>query len=373
MRTLLLLNSVDTGVRLENTLTLEAPADHEGRTADQILALQYEMRRRIAELPGVSEVGVGLNVPLRSAGVMLELKAEGRPLEPGVPVPIAEYRTATPDYFDAAGMRILTGRNFADTDNGRSGPVAILNEALAERLFGEDDPIGRRVTWTGEVLSAIGMTEVWRTVVGVVSNTRDNGPVAGPPPAMFLPLAQNDLGYFPGAFVIRAAGAPTLAPRVQRIIQELAPEQPILRIATLEEIREETVAAERLNTLLVAALGGLALLIAALGLAGVLSFFIRQRTAEIGIRMSLGADPARVIAMVLRDGALLLALGTAFGLAGSFGIARFLEGLLYGVAPGDPLPTLLAVAVMGVVGLGAAAVPAVRAARIDPLVAIRQE
>jgi putative ABC transport system permease protein len=372
MRTLLLLNSVDSGVRLENTLTLEVPADHEGQSAAQIVSLQEEMRRRIAELPGVTDVGVGINVPLRSAGIMLEIKAEGRPPEPGVPVPMAEYRTATPDYFDAAGMRIIAGRGFAETDTERSGPVAILNEALAARLFGNEDPIGRRVSWTGEVLSAIGMTESWKTVIGVISNTRDNGPVATPPLALFQPLKQNDLGYFPGAFVIRATGAPSLAPRVQQIIQELAPEQPILRVATLSQIREESVAAERLNTFLVATLGALALVIAALGLAGVLSFFIRQRTAEIGIRMSLGADPARVLGMVLRDGALLLAVGTALGLAGSLIAARLLEGLLFGVAPSDPATLAGVSAVMVAVGLLACAVPAVQAARVDPLVAIRK-
>ncbi len=371
-RTLLLLNSIDPGVTLENTLTLEAPADHEGQSAAQILGLQEEIRRRIADLPGVSDVGVGLNVPLRSAGVQLEVKAEGRPQEPGVPIPMAEYRTATPDYFDAAGMRILAGRNFADTDNDGSEPVAILNQALAKRLFGDDDPLGRRVTWTGQVLSAIGMTERWRTVIGITGDTRDAGPAAPPPPAMFLPLAQNDLGYFPGAYVIRAAAAPTLAPRVQQIIQELSPSSPVLRVATLDQIRAETIAAERLNTLLVATLGALALVIAAVGLAGVLSFFIGQRTAEIGIRMSLGAEPARVLGMVLGDGAVLLGIGTAFGLLGSLLVARLLEGLLYGVAPRDPATLAMVTVVMAAVGIIACAVPALQAARVDPLVAIRK-
>ena len=371
-RTLLLLNAVDTGVRLENTLTLEVPANQEGQSAEQIVALQDEMRRRIADLPGVSEVGIGLNVPLRSAGILLEVKAEGRPQEPGVPIPMAEYRTATPAYFDAAGMHILSGRPFADTDGPSSEPVAILNQAMAERLFGSDDPLGRRVAWTGEVLQAIGMTDRWRTVVGVVSNTRDNGPDAAPPPAIFQPLAQNDLGWFPGAFVIRASGAPTLAPRVQGIVQELAPEQPVLRVATLEQIRDESVATERLNTLLVGALGALALVIAAVGLAGVLSFFISQRTAEIGIRMSLGARPGNVLAMVMADGAVLLGLGTTFGLLGSVVVARLLEGLLYGVPPRDPATLAMVTIVMAAVGLGACAVPAMQAARVDPLIAIRK-
>jgi ABC-type antimicrobial peptide transport system permease subunit len=173
--------------------------------------------------------------------------------------------------------------------------------------------------------------------------------------------------------VIRATAAPALAPRILQIIQELAPDVPVLRIATLEQIREENVASERLNTLLVGMLGALALAIAAIGLAGVLSFFISQRTAEIGIRMSLGAAPSRVLGMVLFDGAMLLAVGTVLGIAGSFAATRLLEGLLFGVAPRDPLTLALVIAVMAAVGLAACSVPALRAARVDPLIAIRKE
>ena len=373
-RTLLRLNAVDTGVRVENTLTLEAPINQEGQSAAQILSLQEEMSRRIAALPGVSAVGVGLSVPLRPNQILLEIKAEGRPQEPGVPIPMAEYRTATPEYFDAAGMKLLTGRGFAATDRIGSGPVAILNQALAERLFGKDDPVGRRVAWTGQVLSAIGMKEeAWRTVIGVVNNTRDNGPHAPPPLVMFQPLAQYDIAYFPGAFVIRAAGASALAPRVQKIINQLAPESPILHVATLEQIRAENVAAERLNTFLVVMLGALALVIAALGLAGVLSFFISQRTAEIGIRMSLGAAPTRILTMVLGDGAVMLGLGIALGVLGALGVVRLLEGLLFGVPARDPVTLVSVMLVMIAVGLGACLVPALRAARVNPLIAMRKE
>jgi len=372
-QTLLTLNGVDPGVDVEDTLTLEAPIEYGSMPASEIISRHEEMRRRIASLPGVREVGVGLSVPLRSAQVMLEIKAEGRPVEPGQPIPMAEYRTATPEFFKAAGMRIVAGRNFAATDRTDAAPVAILNQALAERLFGKDDPLGRRVAWTGEVLSAIGMTGEWRTVVGVVSNTLDHGPDRPAPPAMFQPQTQNDLGYFPGAFVIRASAAPTLAPRVQQIINEVAPESPVLRIATLEQIRQETIASERLNTFLVGVLGLLALVIAAVGLAGVLSFFVSQRTTEIGIRMSVGADPRRVLGMVLGDGAVLVGLGTALGVAASLAVARLLEGMLYGVAPSDPVTLATVVLVMAAIGLGAAAVPAMRAARIDPLTAIRKE
>jgi ABC-type antimicrobial peptide transport system permease subunit len=223
------------------------------------------------------------------------------------------------------------------------------------------------------VLSAIGMQEEWKAVVGVVNNTLDDGPDAPPPLLMFEPMAQNAMGFFPGAFVVRATAAPALAPRILQIIQELAPEVPVLRMATLERIREENIASERLNTLLVGMLGMLALAIAAIGLAGVLSFFISERTAEIGIRMSLGAAPGRVLRMVLADGAVLLGIGTALGLAGSLAVATLLEGLLYGVAPRDPLTFVAVISVMGLVGLAACSLPALRAARVDPLIAIRKE
>jgi predicted permease len=373
-RTLIRLNAVDLGVQLENTLTFEAPVNPDfSMPTAEALALQEEMERRIAALPGVRNVGVGLSVPLRVNPIGLEVRAEGAPPRPGEPVPIANFRTATPTFFEAAGMRILRGRNFQSTDHMDARKVVILNQSLAERLFGDADPIGKRVTWTGEVLSAIGMQEEWKAVVGIVNNTLDDGPDAPPPLLMFEPMAQNAMGFFPGAFVIRATAAAGLAPRILQIIQELAPEVPVLRIATLEQIREENVASERLNTLLVGLLGALALAIATIGLAGVLSFFISQRTAEIGIRMSLGAPPARVLRMVMLDGATLLGLGTVIGIAGSFAATRLLEGLLFGVAPRDPLTLALVIAVMTAVGLAACSVPALRAARVDPLIAIRKE
>jgi ABC-type antimicrobial peptide transport system permease subunit len=213
----------------------------------------------------------------------------------------------------------------------------------------------------------------WRTIVGVVNDTRDNGPNAPAPPVLYLPLAQNDIPYFPGAFVIHGDAAPRLGLQVREILNRLAPNSPVLRVTTLEQIRADNIAAERLNTILVAALGLLGLLIAAVGLAGVLSFLINQRTAEIGIRMSLGAAPARILGIVLSDGAIMLALGTAIGLAGSLLVVRLLQGLLFGVAPRDPATLLGVTLVMAAVGLGACALPALRAARVNPLIAMRKE
>ena len=373
-RTLMQLNAVDLGVELENTLTFEAPINPDfSMPVAQALALQDEMQRRIGALPGVKNVGVGVSVPLRSNPIPLEVRRDGVAPRPGEPMPLANFRTATTTFFESAGMKVLKGRNFQSTDNATGRKVVILNEALAKRLFGDEDPIDKRVTWTGQVLSAIGMKEEWKTVVGVVNSTLDDGPDAQPPLQMFEPMAQNGMGFFPGAFVVRATAAPSLAPRILQIIQELAPEVPVLKMATLQQIRDENVASERLNTLLVGMLGTLALAIAAIGLAGVLSFFISERTAEIGIRMTLGAAPGQVLRMVLADGAVLLGIGTIVGLAGSIAVAKLLKGLLYGIAPSDPLTLVAVISLMSLVGIAACAVPALRAARVDPLVAIRKD
>jgi predicted permease len=343
------------------------------RTPAQTLALQEAMRSRLAALPGVREVGVGWNVPLRASGVLLELKAEGRDEQPGVPRPVAEYRTATPEYFRAAGIPLISGREFAATDRSDGQKVVVLNRTLAEQLFPGKDPIGRRVAWTGDVLRFISLSGEWRTIVGVVGDTRDAGPDAPPPAAVYQPMEQNDRAFYPGGFVIRAPAAGTLGPQAARVVRDLVPDQPVERIATLAEIREETVAPQRLNALLVGAFGAVALAIAAVGIGGVLAFFITQRTAEIGIRMSLGADPGRVIRMVLADGGVMLGLGIALGLAGSIVVARLLQGLLFGVPPRDPVTFLAVALLMALVGLAACAMPALRAARVDPLVAMRAE
>ena len=243
----------------------------------------------------------------------------------------------------------------------------------ARPRLGDEDPLGRQVGWAGDVLRFIGMSGRWQTVVGVVNDTRDKGPGEAPAPAMYQPLTQNELAYFPGAFVIRGNGAGTLAPQAERLVREMAPDHPIERVATLGQIREETVASQRLNAWLVGGFGVLALLIATIGIGGVLAFFVAQRTTEIGIRMSLGAERGRVVRMVLADGGSLLVMGLGLGLAGSLGAARLLEGLLYGVAPYDPVTYASVSFVMVAVGLGGCALPALKAAGVDPLVAMREE
>jgi predicted permease len=372
VRTLRNLQSVETGVNPVNVLTLEAPIEGDAIPSTEKLAMYERMRDRIAALPATEIVSVGGTVPLRNTIFQLEVKAEGRALASGEATPRGTYKTADPNYFRAAGIPLLKGRAFTTTDRRDAPRVVILNKSFAERLFGDRDPIGRRVAWTGEVLKFIPVSGDWRTVVGVVGDTRDDGLDGSPTPTMFQPFAQEEV--FSGALVIRTKSDPALLqPSVLRTIRELYPRQLIENVATLEQVRDATVAPRRLNALFIASFGGLAMVIAMVGIAGVLAFSVSSRTSEIGIRMSLGADAWRVHRMVLGEGGVLLITGLVMGSIVALVAARLLRGLLFGVAPNDPA-TLAGVAlIIAAIGVAACWLPAARAARVDPAEALRAE
>lgn len=371
-RTMLQLSEVDTGLKPQEVLTMELPMGFGERTDADARALYERMRLEVGALPGVREVGVGSTMPLRNAQFQLDIKAEGREIAPGEAMPRAEFRTAGPEYFRAAGIPLLKGREFAATDNANSAKVVILNKTLAEKLFPNVDPIGRRVAWTGDVLRFIGVSGEWRTVVGVVGDTKDAGLDLDPPPVVFQPFAQEMV--FAGGLVIRASADPrSLIPAATRLIRGIAPKVPIENVLTISQIRDESVAPRRLNAVLVSSFGILAVIIAAVGIGGVLAFSVSARTNEIGIRMSLGADSSRVQRMILSEGGVLLAFGLVLGVSGALFAARLMQSLLFGIAPNDPVTLLVVAAAMGVVGLMACWLPALRAASIDPAVALRRQ
>jgi len=371
-RTLQQLSEVDTGLKGENVLTMEVPRDFTGGDNSKAISEYVRMRAELAALPGVSEVGLGSTMPLRASGIMLEVKAEGRAVNPGEPVPQAEYRTASPEYFKAAGIPIQQGQAFTANDLATTNPVVILNKTLADKLFPGIDPIGRRMAWTGDVLKFIGISDAWRTVVGVVGNTKDGGLDAPAIPAVFLPFAQGD---FPsGGFIIRTTNnAAAMGPAATRVVRGIDPKQPVEKVLTIDQIRDESVAPRRLNALLVASFGVLALVVAAIGIAAVLAFSVSARTNEIGIRMSLGADASRVQRMVLSEGGSLVGIGLSLGIVGALLLSRLMQGLLFGVAPHDPFTFSAVAVVMALVGIAACWIPALRAARIDPGIALRAQ
>ena len=324
----------------------------------------------MATLPGVEVVGVGSNVPLRKSQIQLELKPDVRRAD-DPSTPTSEYRTADAGYFRASGIPLLKGREFTAGDVRGSDKVAIINKTLADRLFPTSDPIGHRIAWTGDVLRFIGIPENdWRTVVGVVADTKDGGLDAAPTPATFTPVAQAE---FPaGSLVIRSNVDPTsLTLPAQAIVRSIAPQQVIKNVMPLTEVRDESIGPRRLNALLLGGFSILALVIASIGIAAVLAFNVSARTNEIGIRMALGAAPSRVTGMILKEGGLLVVAGLVVGILGSLALSRFIEGLLFGVASKDPLTLAAVVVTMMAIGLAACWIPAAKASRVDPSEALR--
>ena len=373
VRTLLNLYEVDVGADLEGVLTVEVPVAGTGRTTDEVKDAYERMRSDMASLPGVLDAGVGSTVPVRDDGfIQLEIGAEGVALDPDLPTPRAEHRTATPEYFRATGIELLAGREFQSTDSREDPLVAILNESLAERLFGDSDPLGRRVAWTDEVLAFIPVSGDWRTIVGVVGDTRSAALDQEPTAALYQPFDQEEV--FAGSLVVRTASDPrALLVPATRIVRDVDPTVPIGKVGTLAELRDESVASQRINALLVSGFGIVALLIAAVGLAGVLAFSVSQRTNEIGVRMSLGARAGQVRRMIVLEGATLLLISLVLGALGSVLASRLLESLLYSPPTSSPVTLGLVALLMGAVGLTAAWLPAVRASSVQPVEALRAE
>lgn len=363
--------AVDPGLDTKNVLTMEVPADFAAITSSEKQIATYErMATELKAIPGVQVVGLGSNVPLRVTEFQLDIKADGHVLSPGEPQPQAEFRTADPGYFRAAGMKLAAGRDFTIADSAKSQRVAIVNQTLAKLLFPGEDPVGRRVTWTGDVLKFIGLKEEWITIVGVVRDTKDGGLDAKPTRAIYLPFQQ---GVFPtGGLVIRTDVDPNgLAKAAREVVRSVDPRQPVEKLMALEAIRDESIGPRRINAMLIGSFSLLALVIAAIGIAAVLAFSVSARTNEIGIRMSLGASSGMVQRMVLAEGGVLLVAGLLLGAVGAILTTRFIQGLLYGVAPDDPVTVIGVSALMALVGLAACWIPARRAARIDPLMAMR--
>jgi putative ABC transport system permease protein len=386
-QTMIRLSQVDSGLRAEEVLAMEVPLLQLGggpsggadpmawfrHLLEQDVAAkdQYErMRSEIRALPGVNEAGLGSSIPLSSSNMTFEVKAEAKTPAVGEAIPRAGVRTASPEYFRASGIPLLAGREFSITDRLGSGLVVIVNKTFADQFFPGEDPIGKRIAWTGELLKVSPISGDWRTIVGVTGNTRDGGPDAVLRPTVFMPFTQ--MLAFNGVLVIRAdSNAPGLVAAATRIVHRIAPMAPIVRVLTVAQIKDQSVAPRRLNAALVSSFGILAVIIAAVGIAGVLAFSVSARTNEIGIRMSLGADRGRVLRMILKEGAVLLAIGLGLGVAGAYGAVGVIRGLLFGVAPHDPITFIGVAVMMAAIGIVACWIPALRAARIDPAITMR--
>ncbi len=370
--TLVRMQQARSGYDLRHVVAFDVPTPATGVGDARTLAFYMESERRIRELPGVDAVAMGMTTPWRDAGVMprMQFTADGYKPENGEDNPHARFRIAGPGLFDVLGVALLAGRDFTDHDNDASEPVAIISESVARRLFATGNALNRRIIWTDPIARLMGPSRPER-IVGVVADVDDESVVPSPAMTIYRPLGQ--LGVAERLFV-RVSGDPhAIIPSVTRVIRDLSPEQPVERAATLEEIRAQVLAPERVNAFVISGFAGIALLIAVVGVAGVLAFSVSARTREFGIRLAVGSEPRHLLKRVLGEGAQIAVLGILAGAAAGVLMMR----LAVRVFADAQLPTLLPVAAAAVV-LAAAAViaslvPAARAARVDVLQALRTE
>ncbi len=364
------LSRVDPGFRPGQALTFRLSLP-ETAYPDDARRTQWVTRllERLQGLPGVDAVGGVLALPLSGSRWSFSFEVDGRPRLPAAQQPSLETRVATPGYFHALGLRVVRGRGFSEADGPGAPRVVLLSESAVKRHFPDQDPLGQRLTigWDSSATPPTG-----GEIVGIVADVKEAGLGEPSPPQVYLPYAQKPIGAL--SFVVRSSVPPaSLGPSVRRVVAELDPSLPVARLRTFDEIVARSVAEPRLNALLLGVFAAAALLLAALGIFGVVSYGVAQREREFGIRVALGADPGAVLRLVLRGAAGLSVLGVALGLLGTLGLSRFLAGLLFELSPTDPVTLGSVAAGLALTALVASYVPARRATRVDPLVALRSE
>ena len=369
MTALIALQTAQTGYDMKQVLAVNLPTSSVGQRDAGEMAFYQEMTRRIDELPGVNGVALGSFVPWRDAGTFprFQFRVEGYTPEDGEEDPHARLRIVGPGFFSVVGLPILTGRDFTDDDRGGNEPVVIVSQSIAQRLFPNGDALNRKFWWT----EALFGKPQPRRIVGIVPDVDDENVVPAPAMTVYHPVLQMRAA---GRLFVRATGDPyALVPAMRRVIHAMSAEQPVERVATLQDVRAEVLAPERLNALVVAGFAGIALLIAVVGVAGVLAFSVSARTREFGIRLAVGSTPRRLLWSVLSEGGLIVAVGVAAGVAGAYTFAGVAESYLENVRVPGVLTTLGAAGVLVSAALVASLTPAARASHVDVLQALRSE
>lgn len=371
---LVALQATQTGFDMRNVLALHVPVMSYGRTPDQITAFYKEAMRRITELPGVERVAVGTMVPWREAGAFgpgFSFSVEGYAKADGEEDPRARFRTVSPGFFASLGVPLVAGRDFNDADRRDAERVVIVSESVARRMFPNRDGVNRAFMWTDPVMKFIDVGTGPRRIVGIAADVDDENVVPGPALTVYHPFEQEIGG---GRLFVHAQTDPyALVPPITRIIRELSAEQPVEQAATLEDVRAEVLAPNRLNALVFGGFAAVALMIAIVGVAGVLAFSVSARTREFGIRLAIGSEPKELLARVLKEGAAIAGAGIAAGAIGGFVLARVIGSYVQDVRIPGAVPIIAAAAVLAVAAVLASLVPAARAARVDVIDALRPE
>jgi predicted permease len=369
VRTFSRLQQVDLGFDPGNVLTAQVVLPGATYTGDaRLLAFYAALRDRLTAIPGVRSVGFSSDVPLGGGFNYNSFLIGGQPApQPGQNVPDAVPTIATSEYFSALKIPLLAGRLFTASDGPNAPRVAIVNKELVQKAFGGRDPIGERITFGNPADSSS-----WLTIIGVVGNTRLEGVGLETYSQAFTPLLQAPASYM--YVLARTTGDPlALAAALRREVAALDPALPISSLLSMDQRAAESVAQFKLNSIIVTLFACVALVLASIGIYAVIAYAVAQRTREIGIRMALGAGRSTVLRLVVRDGMAPAVIGVALGTLGAFGVTRLMRSLLYGVTATDPIVFGLVATALVLVALGACLIPARRAARVDPNVALRSD
>jgi predicted permease len=364
------LQSARTGYNMQQVLAVDVPPPSLGLINGQEMNFYQELTQRVAALPGVEGVAIGSFVPWRDAGTFgpgTQFAVDGYTPENGEEDPRARLRVVSPGFFEVLGVPVIAGRDFTAEDRRGGELVVIVSQSVAQRLFANSSALNRKMWWTDPYF---GKPQP-RRIVGVVADVDDENVVPGPALTIYHPVQQMGVT---GRLFVHASGDPyALVPSVTRVIRELSANQPVERSATLADVRAEVLAPERLNAFVLSGFAAIALLIAVVGVAGVLGFSVSARTREFGVRLAVGSAPRHLLVRVLFEGAVIVAIGIAAGASGGYALAVMAASQVENMRLPGALPIVGAAAVLAGAALLASLMPAVRASRVDVLQALRSE
>jgi len=374
VKTLLALEAAQTPFDTHDVLAVEVPVIHTGKTPAQVVEYYGEATRRIRELPGVQNVAVGTDVPWRASGnFALQVAVDGHVPAPGEEHPRPLVRIITPGFFATLGLPIIEGRDFEEADREGSESVAIISQSAARRIF-PSGALNHHLIWDDPLLKFAPMiNNKPQRIIGVVADMDDINVVPVPTMTLYRPFAQV-AAMGGGNLIVHASSNPyALVKPITRIMHDMSADQPVERAATLDDVRTEVLSSDRLNVVVFSVFAGVALLIAVVGVAGVLAFSVSGRTREFGIRLAVGSQPRNLLIRVIAEGAAMAIGGLAVGLACGYGLAQLAGSFLGDLKMPDALPVAGSALVLLLAAVIAAVIPAARAARVDVMQALRSE
>ena len=376
MRTLQELSQVDTGIRPDHLLTTRFMLAGDHWTVARQRLFHDELLSRARALPGVTSAALAFSLPIDGSQWNSVFVVADKPVPERAKLPSAAFTPVSTGYFETMGMRLLAGRFFDATESPDSSKVIVINETLAKRLWPGENAVGKQLKqgWPETPTTAAPGTyfSPWREVVGVVADVKFNGVTAETPLQVYLPVVHEPARTL--AIVLRTATDPSsTAAALEAIVHNIDKDLPLFQTMTMEQMLDASIARQRMSMVIFAVFAVVALTLAAVGLYGVVSHGVTERTHEIGVRMALGAEQRHVLGLVVRQGLSMAAVGTAIGVVGAIALSRTIEGLLFGVTGNDPATLFGVVATLLGVALVACYIPAWRATRLDPTTALRSE